>query len=83
MRDVVYLRAAWVAGGLVLMMAKVTTAGAGGADGIRTHDLDGANVALSQLSYGPGTDASPPDAGGAFGLVEPRGVEPPTSRVRF
>ena len=27
--------------------------GAGGADGIRTHDLDGANVALSQLSYGP------------------------------
>ena len=25
----------------------------GGADGIRTHDLDGANVALSQLSYGP------------------------------
>ena len=26
---------------------------AGGADGIRTHDLDGANVALSQLSYGP------------------------------
>jgi hypothetical protein len=27
--------------------------GVGGADGIRTHDLDGANVALSQLSYGP------------------------------
>ena len=26
-----------------------------GADGIRTHDLDGANVALSQLSYGPST----------------------------
>jgi hypothetical protein len=59
MRDVVYLRAAWVAGGLVLMMAIVTTAGAGGADGIRTHDLDGANVALSQLSYGPGTNTSP------------------------
>jgi hypothetical protein len=27
--------------------------GDGGADGIRTHDLDGASVALSQLSYGP------------------------------
>ena len=35
------------------------TAGAGGADGIRTHDLDGANVALSQLSYGPGTKTGP------------------------
>ena len=57
---------------------------AGGADGIRTHDLDGANVALSQLSYGPGTRAGP--AGGRrgfLGMVEPRGVEPPTSRVRF
>jgi hypothetical protein len=31
----------------------------GGADGIRTHDLDGANVALSQLSYGPGTNTRP------------------------
>jgi hypothetical protein len=31
----------------------------GGADGIRTHDLDGANVALSQLSYGPGTNTKP------------------------
>ena len=31
--------------------------GFGGADGIRTHDLDGANVALSQLSYGPSRPA--------------------------
>ena len=51
---------------------------AGGADGIRTHDLDGADVALSQLSYGPAALRML-----CLRLVEPRGVEPPTSRVRF
>ena len=58
--------------------------GAGGADGIRTHDLDGANVALSQLSYGPGTIMTPRRVpAGLLGLVEPMGIEPTTSRVRF
>jgi hypothetical protein len=52
--------------------------GAGGADGIRTHDLDGANVALFP------TELRPRSFGGAaWRVVEPRGVEPPTSRVRY
>gem|GEM_PF-5709901 len=55
----------------------------GGAERVRTDDLNVANVALSQLSYGPTwvvfLSSSNPD----FGVVEPIGIEPTTSRVRF
>ena len=50
----------------------------GGADGSRTHDLDGANVALSQLSYGPSTPYLAEVAGVGKGRRNGRGAAWPS-----
>lgn len=51
----------------------------GGAERVRTDDLNVANVALSQLSYGPTSGFFAGNATPRWGVVEPIGIEPTTS----